>query len=68
MTKIMAKVFAAKYWAADTVKKFLGMKEEGASAAEYALLLAIVTVGIAVVVGTLGTNISTAISKAAADI
>ena len=42
--------------------------ESGAAAAEYALILAIVAVGIATVVGTLGTNISTAINNAATKI
>jgi pilus assembly protein Flp/PilA len=49
------------------IKSFI-RDESGAAAAEYALILAIVAVGIATVVGTLGTNISTAISTAAADI
>lgn len=40
--------------------------ESGASAAEYALILAIVGTGIAVAAGTLGTAISTAMDDAAA--
>ena len=39
--------------------------EGGASAAEYALLLAIITLGIVGAVQLLGTNISTAITNAA---
>ena len=39
--------------------------ESGASAAEYALILAIIGAGIAVAAYTLGTSISSAMSKAA---
>ena len=39
--------------------------EEGASAAEYALLLVIITLGIVGAVTTLGGNITTAINSAA---
>ena len=39
--------------------------ESGASAAEYALILAIVGAGIAVAAGALGTAISTAVDNAA---
>ena len=39
--------------------------ESGASAAEYALILAIVGAGIAVAAGALGTAISTAVDTAA---
>ena len=39
--------------------------ESGASAAEYALILAIVGAGIAVAAGALGTGISTAVDNAA---
>jgi len=42
--------------------------ESGASAAEYALILAIVGAGIAVAAGTLGSAISTAVNKAATTI
>jgi len=38
--------------------------ESGAAAAEYALILAIVTVGIVAAVGVLGTAISTSITNA----
>ncbi len=47
-----------------SISKFL-KSESGASAAEYALILAIVCTGIAVAVGTLGTNISSAVTTAA---
>ena len=40
-------------------------EEEGASAAEYALLLVIITLGIVGAVTLLGTNITTAITTAA---
>ena len=53
------------------MKKFIAsyMRDEsGAAAAEYALILAIVCTGIAAAVLLLGTNISTAISTAAAAI
>ena len=49
------------------LKKLLGDKA-GASAAEYALILAVVGGGIVVAMGTLGTNISTTVDSAAADI
>ena len=42
--------------------------EDGAAAAEYALILAIICTGIAVALGTLGGDITTAINNAAADI
>jgi len=42
--------------------------ESGASAAEYALILAIVGAGIAVAAGALGSAISTAVNKAATTI
>ena len=42
--------------------------ESGASAAEYALILAIVGAGIAVAAGALGTAISTAVNNAAKSI
>jgi pilus assembly protein Flp/PilA len=42
--------------------------ESGASAAEYALILAIVGAGIAVAAGALGTAISTAVDNAAKSI
>jgi pilus assembly protein Flp/PilA len=42
--------------------------EEGAAAAEYALILAVLVLGIAAAAVTLGTNVSTAISNAAAKI
>ena len=42
--------------------------ESGASAAEYALILAIVGAGIAVAAGALGTAISTAVDSAAKSI
>ena len=46
------------------VRKFVN-DESGASAAEYALILAIIGAGIAVAAYTLGTSISTAMSKSA---
>jgi len=45
------------------IKSFV-RDESGASAAEYALILAIVGAGIAVAAGALGTAISTAINSA----
>lgn len=50
-----------------SIKSFL-RDESGASAAEYALILAIVGAAIATAVTTLGGNIATAISNAAATI
>ena len=44
--------------------KFL-LEEEGTSMAEYALLVGLLTVAVAVVITTLGSRITTAISKAA---
>ena len=40
-------------------------EEEGASAAEYALLLVLITLGIAGAMTVLGTNINTAVTTAA---
>jgi pilus assembly protein Flp/PilA len=48
--------------------KFFLRDESGAAAAEYALILAIITAGIVVAVGTLGTDITTAITVAAGNI
>jgi len=47
------------------VSKFI-KDDSGASAAEYALILAIVGVGIAVAAGALGTSIKDTINKSAA--
>jgi pilus assembly protein Flp/PilA len=49
-----------------TMKTFVSMLKDqsGASAAEYALILAIIGAGIAVAAYTLGTSISSAMSKA----
>lgn len=49
----------------NVIRQFV-KEEDGASAAEYALLLAIITLGIVVAVQLLGTNISNAINAAAA--
>jgi len=46
------------------IKSFL-RDESGAAAAEYALILAVVVIGIAVAAGNLGTNIGNAIQAAA---
>ncbi len=46
--------FLARFWG----------DEEGAAAAEYALLLAIIAAGLAVAAGTLGTAISDAMNNA----
>ena len=43
-------------------------EENGAAAAEYALLLAIIAAGLAVAAGTLGSAISNALDNAATDI
>jgi len=48
-------------------KKFVA-QEEGAAAAEYALLLAIVGAGIAIAATTLGSSISTVLTGAATKI
>ncbi|HEX5645902.1 MAG TPA: Flp family type IVb pilin [Nitrospira sp.] len=48
----------------NVIRQFV-KEEEGASAAEYALLLAIITLGIVVAVQLLGTNISAAVTAAA---
>jgi pilus assembly protein Flp/PilA len=50
----------------NVIRKFV-KEEEGASAAEYALLLALVALGMIAAVGALGTNIGTTI-QAAADV
>ncbi|MBU2587832.1 MAG: Flp family type IVb pilin [Alphaproteobacteria bacterium] len=49
------------------IKNFLN-DEAGASAAEYALLLAIIGIGIAVAAGALGTAITGALNNAATTI
>jgi Flp pilus assembly pilin Flp len=64
MSKFGAWLLVTKNNAIDTLKTFLGKKEEGASAAEYALLLTIITVALVAVVGALGTKISTVIQDA----
>ncbi len=51
----------------ETFKTFI-QDENGASAAEYALILAIVGAGIATAAATLGTSIGTAIDGAATSI
>ena len=51
----------------ETFKTFI-QDENGASAAEYALILAIVGAGIATAATTLGTSIGTAITGAATSI
>ncbi len=48
----------------NVIRQFV-KQEEGASAAEYALLVALVTVAMAGAVTLLGTNITTAINNAA---
>jgi pilus assembly protein Flp/PilA len=48
----------------NAIRQFV-KEEEGASAAEYALLLVLITLGIVGAVNVLGTNISTAINSAA---
>ena len=47
--------FLARFW----------RQEDGAAAAEYALLLAIIAAGLAVAAGTLGSEISEALDEAA---
>jgi len=48
----------------NAIRRFV-KEEEGAAAAEYALLLALVCLGIVIAVTLLATNISTAITNAA---
>ena len=48
----------------NVIRQFV-KEEEGASAAEYALLIGLITAAMATVVGTLGTNINGAITAAA---
>jgi len=47
------------------VRKFLTGKEEGASLAEYGLLVALIAVVCIIAVAALGTNVSTKIQAAA---
>jgi len=49
----------------NTFLKSFAKDENGGAAAEYALILAVVTTGIAVAAITLGGNISTAVNSAA---
>jgi len=48
----------------NAIRRFV-KEEEGAAAAEYALLLALITLGIVVAATLLGTNIGVAITNAA---
>ena len=48
----------------NAIRRFV-MEEEGAAAAEYALLLALIALGISVAAALLGTNIAAAINRAA---
>jgi pilus assembly protein Flp/PilA len=48
----------------NAIRQFV-KEEEGASAAEYALLVAIITVAMAAAVTLLGTNITAAVNNAA---
>lgn len=48
----------------NAIRRFV-KEEEGASAAEYALLLVVITLGIVGAVTTLGANITAAITSAA---
>jgi Flp pilus assembly pilin Flp len=61
----MTHLIIAKDLLVGSVKKFFGKKEEGASAAEYALLLGLICVAIVAAVGLLANSISNAINKAA---
>lgn len=51
----------------NAIRQFV-KEEEGAAAAEYALILAIIAIGIVIALGTLGTNIKNAIEDAAKEI
>jgi len=48
----------------NAIRRFV-KEEEGAAAAEYALLLALIALGISVAAALLGTNIGIAINRAA---
>jgi pilus assembly protein Flp/PilA len=56
--RIGAKLLAAKYTAVAAVKKFLTGKEEGASLAEYGLLLALIAAVCIAALVVLGNKIS----------
>jgi Flp pilus assembly pilin Flp len=61
----MVRLLMLKNALAEGVKKFCTKKEEGASMAEYAVLLAIVTAAVMTSVTLLGTNIKTVINTVA---
>jgi Flp pilus assembly pilin Flp len=65
MSKYLAWLLAARHNTTAALKKLFGSKEEGASAAEYALLLGLICVAIVAAVGLLSNNISNAINAAA---
>ena len=64
----MLKLYFAAKNRLDAVKDFFSKKEEGASLAEYGLLIALIAVACIAAVTLLGTNISAALNSAAAKI
>jgi Flp pilus assembly pilin Flp len=68
MSKYLGLLLVAKHNAIESLKKFCTKKEEGASAAEYALLLGLICIAIAAAVTALSGSISGAINAAAGKI
>jgi Flp pilus assembly pilin Flp len=68
MSKYLGWLLATKHNVIESLKKFCTKKEEGASAAEYALLLGLICIAIAAAVTALSGSISTAITNASAAI
>lgn len=64
----MLKLFAfAQVFAAEAVES-LKKREEGQTMAEYGVVLAVITLGVIVALGTLATNITGKIGKVATDL
>jgi Flp pilus assembly pilin Flp len=65
MSKYLGWLLATKHKANESLKTVFTKKEEGASAAEYALLLGLIAVAIVAAVSALSGSISAAINAAA---
>ena len=60
----MAQLLLAKDMLVASAKKFLTRQEEGASLAEYALLLTLITVALVGIIGAFGTKIGAVFTQA----
>jgi Flp pilus assembly pilin Flp len=59
----MQEMFVLKNLVVGSVKKFLSKKEEGASMAEYAVLLAVITAAVITAAAALGNKVSNVIVR-----